>query len=170
MATHSSILAWKIPWTKKPGGLWSVGLQRVGHNWATNTFIFLNTEIYFDRRWKTIYHGIPSMGSQEKTRARSPFTSTMLHEKPHLVAIIVVWFCSAWQLRRHGIDTAAVPLDWWCFKLRTALIVSGGFQRQPLHVHRVDRTASGHPRMHSSQSGSASHWGWVRFKDPGGHL
>ena len=32
MATHSSILAWGIPWTEEPGGLQSVGLQRVGHN------------------------------------------------------------------------------------------------------------------------------------------
>ena len=32
MATHSSILAWRIPWTKKPGGLQSMGLQRVGHD------------------------------------------------------------------------------------------------------------------------------------------
>ena len=32
MATHSSILAWEIPWTQEPGGLQSMGLQRVGHN------------------------------------------------------------------------------------------------------------------------------------------
>ena len=32
MATHSRILAWKIPWTEEPGGLWSIGLQRVGHD------------------------------------------------------------------------------------------------------------------------------------------
>ena len=32
MATHSSILAWKIPWTEEPGGLQSVGLQRVGQD------------------------------------------------------------------------------------------------------------------------------------------
>ena len=32
MATHSSILAWKIPWTEEPGGLQSVGLQRAGQN------------------------------------------------------------------------------------------------------------------------------------------
>ena len=37
MATYSSILAWKIPWTEEPGGLQSMGLQRVGHDWATNT-------------------------------------------------------------------------------------------------------------------------------------
>ena len=35
MATHSSILAWKIPWTEEPGGLQSMGLQRVRHNLAT---------------------------------------------------------------------------------------------------------------------------------------
>ena len=35
MATHSSILAWKIPWTKESGRLQSVGSQRVGHNLAT---------------------------------------------------------------------------------------------------------------------------------------
>ena len=29
MATHSSILAWEIPWTEEPGGLWSMGSQRV---------------------------------------------------------------------------------------------------------------------------------------------
>jgi len=32
MATHSSILAWEIPWTEEPGGLQSIGSQRVGHN------------------------------------------------------------------------------------------------------------------------------------------
>ena len=31
-ATHSSILAWRIPWTEEPGGLQSTGLQRVGHD------------------------------------------------------------------------------------------------------------------------------------------
>ena len=37
MATHSSILAWEIPWTEEPGGLQSMGSQRIGHDWATNT-------------------------------------------------------------------------------------------------------------------------------------
>ena len=32
MATHSRILAWRIPWTEEPGGLQSTGLQRVGHD------------------------------------------------------------------------------------------------------------------------------------------
>ena len=34
MATHSSIFAWRIPWTEEPGGLESIGSQRVRHNWS----------------------------------------------------------------------------------------------------------------------------------------
>ena len=44
MATHSSILAWRIPWTEEPIGLQSRGLQRVRHNWVTE---HIHTEIYW---------------------------------------------------------------------------------------------------------------------------
>ena len=47
MATYSSILAWRIPWTEEPGGLQSMGLQRIRHNWViitfTSPFIVINT-------------------------------------------------------------------------------------------------------------------------------
>ena len=36
MATHSSIPAWRIPWTEETGGLQSMGSQRIGYDWATN--------------------------------------------------------------------------------------------------------------------------------------
>ena len=36
MATHSSVLAWKVPWTEEPGRLQSMRLQRVGHDWMTS--------------------------------------------------------------------------------------------------------------------------------------
>ena len=45
MATHSSILAWRIPWTEEPGGPQSMGWQTVGHNWATNTYLKSITEV-----------------------------------------------------------------------------------------------------------------------------
>ena len=38
MATHSSILACRISWTEEPGRLQSMGAQRLGHNWVTNTY------------------------------------------------------------------------------------------------------------------------------------
>ena len=41
MAIHSSILAWRSPWTEEPGGLQSMGPQRVGHDWAVNTIYTL---------------------------------------------------------------------------------------------------------------------------------
>ena len=39
MATHSSILAWRIPWTEETGGLWFMGWQRVIQDWATKTHV-----------------------------------------------------------------------------------------------------------------------------------
>ena len=40
IATHFSILAWRIPWTEEPGGLQSIGLQSVRHKRVTNVFTF----------------------------------------------------------------------------------------------------------------------------------
>ena len=45
MATHCSTLAWKILWMEKPGGLQSKGLQRVGHDLATNTSTFFTLKV-----------------------------------------------------------------------------------------------------------------------------
>ena len=45
MAAHSSILAWRIPWTEEPGGLQSMGLQRVRHDWATIMHMLLLSHV-----------------------------------------------------------------------------------------------------------------------------
>ena len=42
IATYSSIRVWRIPWTEEPGGLQSMRLQRVGHDWATKHFLMLS--------------------------------------------------------------------------------------------------------------------------------
>ena len=42
-ATHSSILAWRIPWTEEPGGLQSIWSKRVGHDCVTFPFIYITT-------------------------------------------------------------------------------------------------------------------------------
>ena len=50
MANHSSMLAWEIPWKEEPGGLWSMGLQRDGHDWgnlACTYKVLLNLFFYF---------------------------------------------------------------------------------------------------------------------------
>ena len=46
MATHSSILAWRIPWTEELGGLKSIGLQRVRHNCMTNTHLIVELSFF----------------------------------------------------------------------------------------------------------------------------
>ena len=50
MAPHSSTLAWKIPWMEEPGRLLSMGLLRVGHNWATSLSLF--TFMHQRRKWQ----------------------------------------------------------------------------------------------------------------------
>ena len=48
-ATHSSVLAWKTPWTEEPGGLQSTGSQRVGHAWVHCTALVLT--LLLMRKW-----------------------------------------------------------------------------------------------------------------------
>ena len=51
MATHSTILVWKIPWTEEPCGLQSMEFQRVGHDSVTNTH-------FFSPPWLSLFQGI----------------------------------------------------------------------------------------------------------------
>ena len=50
MARHSNTLAWRIPWTEEPGGLQSMGLLGVGHDWATSLSLF--TFMHWRRKWQ----------------------------------------------------------------------------------------------------------------------
>ena len=54
MATHSSILVWKISWIEEPGGLQSMGSQRVRHNWVTNTYVDIGS--LYAHFLKSFYH------------------------------------------------------------------------------------------------------------------
>ena len=95
MATHSSNLAWRIPWTEDPGGLQSMGSQRVRHDWATSVsvyivskasgvywdspeykFLFLEVIFFFFQRVLFIYlatpHGLWDLNSPTKDWTNSP--------------------------------------------------------------------------------------------------
>ena len=50
MVIHSNILAWKIPWTEEPGRLQSMGLLRVGHDWANSLSLF--TFMHWRKKWQ----------------------------------------------------------------------------------------------------------------------
>ena len=55
MATHSSILAWRILWTEEPGGLQSMGSQRLRHDWVTNTVYRVNLRLSSYLSHKSIF-------------------------------------------------------------------------------------------------------------------
>ena len=57
MATHSSTLAWKIPWAEKPGRLQSMGSLRVRHDWAT--WLSLSTFMHWRRKWQPTPVSLP---------------------------------------------------------------------------------------------------------------
>ena len=91
MATHSSILAWRSPWIENPGGLLSMGLQRVGHDWSNLACMHaLEKGMATHPRilaWRTAEMGepggLPSMGSHRvghdcsDLAAEAPFPSSI---------------------------------------------------------------------------------------------
>ena len=91
MATHSSILAWRIPWTEEPGGLQSRGLQRVGHDWSNlaRTHTHTHTCITY-----LLDHGKESACNVERRRRWHP-TPVLLPGKSHGRRSLVG--CSPWD-------------------------------------------------------------------------
>ena len=62
MATHSSILAQNIPWTEEPGGLQSMGSQRVKHNWACTIIHGWVCQLYLNKlKYKYVYIVLPTI-------------------------------------------------------------------------------------------------------------
>ena len=110
-ATHSSILAWRIQWTEEPGGLQSLGLQRVGHDWVTNMVLI----IMVINRFHPLFaskdpHDPLQINTGEKTRENAIDTelskpsfhlrlSSVTLEFEILEGRDVYWFWSLFQLQ-----------------------------------------------------------------------
>ena len=80
MATHSSILAWRIPWTEEPVRLQSMGSQRVGHDWATSlSFSFMeiqaSPQLTKQYKGKGMTEWQRSLGSSQKLPTDLPLRS-----------------------------------------------------------------------------------------------
>ena len=60
MTTHSSILAWRIPWTEEPGRLQSMALQRVGHDWTTTILTFFHFHSMTSRHYMSFTSSEPT--------------------------------------------------------------------------------------------------------------
>ena len=96
MATYSSILAWRIPWTEEPGGLPSIWLQRVGHSWSNLVTAQHGSSIFIF--WGNL-HTIPYSDCanlpfhQQYKRVRfSP------HSLQHLLSVDFFWWWPFWPV------------------------------------------------------------------------
>ena len=83
IATHSSVLAWRIPWTEQPGGLQSMGSQRVGYNWITNT----HTYTYTHKSQVTLAIHILTLNLRGLNHQRFLFHSSYMPFSEQLVAL-----------------------------------------------------------------------------------
>ena len=112
MATHSSILAWRIPWTEEPGRLQSMVLQRVGPNWMTNTFTL---ELYVcPYRWTVLASSLqePSRGTSEEPGSLRPpqmhlrvFWVKLPRNLAHHLTLAHPHQCIVWGLHQRDFQT-----------------------------------------------------------------
>ena len=78
MATHSSTLAWRIPWMEEPGRLQSMGSQRVGHDWATSLVHWWYKYFYHDLSQATYWSHEWGVGKRWHNQP-SPANSSSTH-------------------------------------------------------------------------------------------
>ena len=113
MATHSSVLAWRIPWTEEPGGLQSMGSPRVGCDWVTNTF-----QLYLQ------------LGDSSSSLSHVPMAHLLTHLIPLVFSELLLYarlfqiagaqICSARFSPTSALIYEDIWLFCWIFTLRTA--------------------------------------------------
>ena len=127
MATHSSTLAWKIPWTEEPGGLQSVASLRVGHNWVTSLSLY--TFIHWRRKWQATPVFLPG-----ESRGQGSLVGCRLWGHTESDTTVVTW-----QQQQSPIGAMSLILLWgiqksriWWFSPKTWLLLI----RQTLGTYR----------------------------------
>ena len=126
MATHSSILACRIPWTEEPGGLQSTGLQRVRHDWAISLSLSLSLSLVCRRRqWHPtpVLLGNPlqcsCLGNSMNRRARRAIvheatkSRTLLSDFRLLAHSMLLILLSQTLLWKNG-NNSGTHLRWGC--------------------------------------------------------
>ena len=137
MATHSSILAWRIPWTEEPGGLQPMGSQRVGQDWVTNTSRYQLT-----KSSQPLYKDSSSFFSILQERNLRPditqgFESKQPTSEPiHFTALVLKWadLCSSWFLdRKFYVLFLLIQIQIMCKSGRRVHVGWGASCRQQLY-------------------------------------
>ena len=89
MAIHFSILAWRIPWTEDPGGLQSIGLQRVGHDWNNLTRMYTPYRYHYFSLRGGFWSEEPILQSKGGDLFNSPINKYSLNP----TQLLVVYIC-----------------------------------------------------------------------------
>ena len=106
IAIHSSILAWRIPWTEKPAGLQFMESQRIGQNWATNTYTY-----------------------------KSLFRWSLTSAVSSLLSILGILNCNQWAQFLPGIQGLSDLQQWWAFQKLVYMPSVGDLKTMsPLHL------------------------------------
>ena len=117
MATFSSILVWRIPWTEEPGMLQFVGSQRSGCNWVTNTFTFFP----FLTPQKTRPDTLGLFGGNIKTDSSVQFSRSVVSDSATLWTAARQPPCPSSTPRAYS---NSCPLSWWCHPTISSSFIS----------------------------------------------
>ena len=140
MATHSSILAWKIPCTKEPGGVQSMGLQRAGPGWVTNIIPQILNSLFVKNFFFVFqYLLFPSVSSLILSLPASNFWWVYQRCSSSRLLCVHVCFSYHFCLIRsysfhpsveitHLIYMLFISLIWTCFNCRLFIIAQHNWQ------------------------------------------
>ena len=132
MASHSSILAWKTPWTEEPGGLQSMGSQRAGQDWATKPPQAFGMVRLLENGFEGCFTGFSHKGA------------AALHAQ--------LWFLGQGEPVR-GLSTGLESLATWCEE-RT-------HWKRPWCWERLKAGGEGDGRGWDGWMASPTRWAWV---------
>ena len=155
MATHSSILAWRIPWTEEPGGLQSVGSHRVGHDWSDLAAEAAAMECY-QFSYSVVSDSLPPHESQH-TRPPCPSPTPGVYSNS----------CPSSRWCHPAISSSVVPFS-SCPK---SLPASGSFPMSQLFAwggQDIEVSASASVLPMNTQDWSPLGWiGWISLQSKG---
>ena len=138
MAPHSSTLAWKIPWMEEPGRLQSMGLLRVGHDWATSlspftfmhwrrkwqpTPVFLPENLRDGRAWWAAVYGVAQSRTRLKRCSSSRYLEYLkLYEPSYLTFYYVLLKAvSRVQPPENWIEDVEVSMTWHDYQVNVTI-------------------------------------------------
>ena len=110
MATHSSILACRVPWTEESGGLQDMGFQRVGHDWVSWARMH---KLFCTRSWNTWKSAIYNLGDWSNYLSLSIFLPLWNEHNSHSVLVPALGRCNSHPVHYEVYITAQKPARHW---------------------------------------------------------